>query len=205
MDEIVPDVLMWSWFSERHKYNFNGYLLRHPTCNLCVDPVEMSNEVLSEIARQQVTCIVLTNRNHVRAVNKVRERTGAQVFIHPADAAYAVTQGAIIDDYLEVGQKLGPFHVLPAYGKSPGEVALHWPERRILVVGDACVGNPPGECALLPDRVMDDPVALRRNLRRLATEVDFDALLVGDGTSMVSGGRAALQALVASFTSGGST
>jgi len=200
MDEIVPDIWMWSWFSERHKYNFNGYFVRYPTCTLCVDPVEMSNEVLSEIAGQQVTCVVLTNRNHVRATNKVRERTSAQVFIHPADAAYAITQGAIIDDYLEVGQKLGPFHVLPAYGKSPGEVALHWPERKVLIVGDACVGNPPGECALLPDRVMDDPVALRRSLRRLATEVDFDALLVGDGTPMVSGGRAALQALVASFT-----
>lgn len=199
MDEIVPDIWMWSWFSERHKYNFNGYLVRSPSANVCVDPVETSNEVLSEIASRPVAVVVLTNRNHVRAANKVRERTGAQVFIHPADAAYAVTQGAIIDDYLEIGQKLGPLHVLPAYGKSPGEVALHWPERKVLIVGDACVGNPPGVCSLLPDRVMDDPIALRRSLRHLATEVDFDALLVGDGKPIISGGRAALQALVATF------
>jgi glyoxylase-like metal-dependent hydrolase (beta-lactamase superfamily II) len=199
MDEIVPDIFTWSWFSERHRYNFNGYLARYPSCTVCVDPVEMSHDVLSEIAKEQVICIILTNRNHLRASNKVRERTGAQVFIHPADAAYAVTQGAIIDDYLEIGQKIGPFHVLPAQGKSPGEIALHWPEKRVLVVGDACVGNPPGQCSLLPDRIMDDPVALRRSLRRLAAEVDFDALLVGDGTPLVSGGRGALQALVARF------
>jgi hypothetical protein len=26
-------------------------------------------------------------------------------------------------------------------GKSPGEIALHWPERKILLVGDALVGD----------------------------------------------------------------
>lgn len=199
MDPIVPDILMWTWFSERHGYNFNGFLVRHAAGNVCVDPVEMSNEVLRELTRLEVVFIVLTNRNHVRAANKVRQETGAQVFIHPADAAHAVQLGAVIDDYLEIGQKVGPLHVLPTPGKSPGEVALHWPERKVLIVGDAVVGNPPGECALLPEKVMDDPLALHRNLRRIAAEVDFDALLVGDGTPMVSGGRTALQALIAKF------
>ena len=29
MDEIVPDIFTWAWFSEPHGYNFNGYLVRH--------------------------------------------------------------------------------------------------------------------------------------------------------------------------------
>ena len=86
--------------------------------------------------------------------------------------------------------------VVAAPGKSPGEVALHWPERRILLVGDACVGKPPGECALLPDKVIDDKSTLIESLRRLS-RLDFDSLLVGDGASILEGGRAALERLVA--------
>jgi hypothetical protein len=39
MNEIVPDVCTWPWFSEPHGYNFNGYLIRHADGNLCIDPV----------------------------------------------------------------------------------------------------------------------------------------------------------------------
>jgi glyoxylase-like metal-dependent hydrolase (beta-lactamase superfamily II) len=129
----------------------------------------------------------------------VQNATGAQVFIHPADAAYATEQGAKIDDYLSVGQNIGPLVVHPAQGKSAGEIALHWPERRILIIGDACIGNPPGSCSLLPEKVIEDPLALKRSLARLASEVDFEALLMGDGAPIVRGGRVALQALVAKF------
>jgi glyoxylase-like metal-dependent hydrolase (beta-lactamase superfamily II) len=89
--------------------------------------------------------------------------------------------------------------VVGAQGKSLGEVALHWPERRILFVGDACVGKPPGECALLPDAVIDDKRALIESLRRLAM-LEFDALLVGDGAPVLEAGRSALQRLVASLS-----
>jgi glyoxylase-like metal-dependent hydrolase (beta-lactamase superfamily II) len=197
--EILPDVFTWPWFSERHGYDFNGYLFRHPSGNLAVDPVEMPNGVLGELTAIGMSAILVTNRNHTRASRRLREATGARVAIHPADAAFARAQGASIDGELHVGERIGPFTVLSAAGKSPGEVALHWPERKILVVGDACVGKPPGECALLPESVIDDPTALRRSLVRLARTTDFDVLLVGDGAPIVRGGRAALERLVASF------
>jgi glyoxylase-like metal-dependent hydrolase (beta-lactamase superfamily II) len=200
MNEILPGVFTWPWFSERHGYDFNGWLFRHPGGNICIDPVEMSEDVLAASAAQGVARIVLTNRNHARASLKVRARTGARVAIHPLDAPHTRAQGAAIDDEVRVGETVGPFALIDASGKSPGEVALHWPERRILVVGDACVGKPPGACALLPPQVMDDPAALRTSLRRIATEVDFDTLLVGDGAPILTGGKRALQALVATFS-----
>ena len=89
--------------------------------------------------------------------------------------------------------------MVDAQGKSPGEVALHWPDRRILFVGDACVGKPPGECALLADAVIDDKRALIESLQRLAM-LEFDALLVGDGAPVLEGGRSALKRLVASLS-----
>ncbi|MGH7899130.1 MAG: hypothetical protein ACREQQ_14335 [Candidatus Binatia bacterium] len=201
MKEIVPGVFTWPWFSERHGYDFNGHLVLHATGNLCIDPVEMSDEVLEEIAALGVSRVLLTNRNHGRASAKVRSRTGAEVSIHPADAEYARRAGSVIDEDLAIGERIGRFVVVAAGGKSPGEVALHWPERRILIVGDACVGKPPGACALLPESVMDDPTRLRASLRRIVAEIDFDVLLVGDGTPILADGRRALEALVAGFAS----
>jgi glyoxylase-like metal-dependent hydrolase (beta-lactamase superfamily II) len=212
MRELLPGIFTWPWFSAPHNYDFNGYLLALPDGNVCIDPVEMPPEVLVELARQGVARILLSNRNHVRDANRVRSRTGARTAIHPADAAYARGQGAEIDDELAIGGRLGPLTVVAAAGKSPGEVAFHWPARRILIVGDravatweasvpvgdAVIGHPAGQCGLLRDKVMDDPAQLRSSVRHLL-DLDFDALLVGDGVPILSGAKDRLRALVDTF------
>ena len=198
MHEIVADIFTWPWFSEPHGYNFNGYLVRHRDGNLCIDPVPPSEETLADIARMRVASILLTNRNHSRAANIVRARTGARTLIHPDDAAHARSQGAEIDGPLNVGETVGPFTIVAVPGKSPGEVALHWPERKLLIVGDAVIGNPPGQCGLLREKVMDDPARLRQSVRQLL-DLDFDALLFGDGASILHDAKGRLQELVATF------
>ncbi len=125
MNEIVTDIFTWAWFSEPHGYNFNGHLVRHSKGNLCIDPVPPGDADLAEILRMGVTSILLTNRNHSRAANAVRARTGAKTFIHPDDAAHAKSQGAEIDGDLTVGAQSGPLMIVAAPGKSPGEVVLH--------------------------------------------------------------------------------
>jgi glyoxylase-like metal-dependent hydrolase (beta-lactamase superfamily II) len=151
--------------------------------------------------KEGVARILVTNRNHVRAANRVREHTGAKVAIHPADAAYAREQGAHIDLELREGERVGSFEIVGVPGKSPGEVALFDPRRRLLLVGDAVVGNPPGRLSLLPERVMDDPARLRVSLRELL-RLDFDCVLVGDGVPLLTGGHDRLTELVASFPPG---
>jgi glyoxylase-like metal-dependent hydrolase (beta-lactamase superfamily II) len=185
MREIVSDIFTWSWFSEPHNYNFNGHLVRHADGNLCIDPVEPGDGVLDEIAGEGVARVLLTNRNHVRAANQVRARTGARTAIHPDDADYARGQGAEIDDALRVGERVGPLAVVGVPGKSPGEVAI---------------GNPPGRCGLLPERVMDDPRRLRESVGKLL-ELDFDTLLVGDAKPILAGAKERLEELVETFPS----
>ena len=201
MREFLPGILGWPWFSEPHGYDFNGTLVLHPDGNLCIDPVELDTEVLDRLAKEGVARILLTNRNHVRAATRVRERTGAKIAIHPADAAYASKQGAAIDAELREGERVGPFEVVGVPGKSRGEVALFDARRRLLVVGDALIGNPPGRLSLLPERVMDDPPRLRASLRTLLA-LDFEHVLVGDGVSLLADGHARLAELVASFPPG---
>ena len=199
MRSLAPEISTWTWFSDRFGYDFNGFWVRHPSGNLCIDPVQMSEETLGELASLGVAKIVLTNRNHFRDAERLRARTGAEVMVHPADAAFVREKGVTLGAPLAIGQEVGPFTVVAAEGKSPGEVALYWPKRRILIVGDICVGNPPGALGLLPEAVMDDPAALRRSLQRLEKELDLDTLLVGDGASILAGARAAMRALCASF------
>ena len=198
MREIVPDILTWSWFSEPHHYYFNGHLVRDPGGNICIDPVELAEDGLDAIAIEGIARILLTNRNHSRAANQVRSRTGARTAIYGNDAEHARNAGAELDDTLEVGERIGPLEVINAAGKSPGEVALFWRDRGILIVGDAVIGNPSGQCGLLPDRVKDDPAGLRRSVRKFL-DLDFDTLLVGDGESILEDAKARLEELVAAF------
>ena len=198
MREIVPGVFMWSWFSEPHGYNFNGFLVHHAAGNICIDPVEPTPEAQERIARDGVATIVLTNRNHTRRANLIREHTRARVMIHPADAAYATTQGTPIDQDLVPGSQIGPFEVVSVPGKSPGEVILRWPERRLLIVGDAVIGNPPGKLSLHREKLMDDPARLRQSLRHLPTE-NVEIVLTGDGTPILQDAGARLHELVATF------
>lgn len=198
MREIVEGIYTWSRFAEPQGYDFNGYFLRHDTGNIVIDPVEPEPEDLETLSEEGVATILLTNRNHSRAANKVRAATGAQTGIHSSDADYAQSQGCVIDVAISVGELWGPLLVIPAPGKSPGEVVLHWPDRRILFVGDAVVGNPPGRLSLLPEEKLDDPGRLRESLRALRA-VDFDCLLTGDGVPILSGAGAVFDDLIAGF------
>ena len=75
---IAGDILTWSWFSQPHGYDFNGFLISDRAGNLAIDPVEPTEQILHELVQRGVSRILLTNRNHVRAVNRVRASTGAR-------------------------------------------------------------------------------------------------------------------------------
>jgi len=199
MKELLPGIFTWSVLSEPHGYDFNGTLLVHPDGNLCIDPVDPSPDVLEELARFSVSRILITNRNHTRGARRVQEKTGAAIAIHSADAAYAEGQGVEVGATLAVGERIGPLEVIACPGKSPGEVALYDASRRLLIVGDAVIGNPPAGLSLLREKVMDDPGLLRASVRKLLA-LDFDAIVVGDGESIVAGARKCLEQLVASFS-----
>lgn len=189
--EILPGILTWPWFSERHGYDFNGYLIRSPDGNVAVDPVEGGID-------EDVKQIVLTNRNHFRAAAKLRAEKKARVAVHPADAEFVRKNGVEVDDALAYGDTVAGFTVVDAHGKSPGEIALWNERRRLLIVGDACVGKPPGAFALLPPKVIDDLPALQQSLRRLAG-LRPSTVLVGDGAPVLNDAAAALDRLVRTF------
>src|SRR4051794_39891589 len=97
MREVVRGIFTWARLSEPHGYDFNGHLVRDPGGNVCVDPVPPDDDTLAALVREGVATTALTNRNHLRAANLPRERTGARTLLHAADAAYAREQGGVVD------------------------------------------------------------------------------------------------------------
>jgi len=199
MREISSGIFTWPWFSAPHGYNFNGYLVEDQGGNICVDPVEPDADTLSEITRRGAARIILTNRNHMRASNASVPRPARAPRSIPTTPPTRSARAPNLTMNCAPARKLVRSPWVAVAGKSPGEVALHWPEHRILIVGDAVIGNPPGSCSLLRERVLDDPPRLRNSVRDLLA-LDFDTLLVGDGESILTDAKRKLRELVASFT-----
>ncbi len=69
----MPGVLNWPWFSEPHGYDFNGTLLLSAEGNLCVDPVDPTEEVLDRLAEERA---VHDERNGCTPWVRTREAHG---------------------------------------------------------------------------------------------------------------------------------
>jgi glyoxylase-like metal-dependent hydrolase (beta-lactamase superfamily II) len=77
--------------------------------------------------------------------------------------------------------------------KSPGESALFIPQGKgVLIVGDALIGKPAGAVSMLPGEKYANLDKAREGLRRLL-KYNFETLLVGDGTSIMSGAKAVVE------------
>jgi uncharacterized cupin superfamily protein len=189
MKQIFPDLYCWSQFHEMRQLDFNGHLWVRAEGNILIDPVLMIDSDLDQLERLGgVAVIIVTNRDHEREAAGFRERTGAIIVTHEADAALlscAVDKTVVDGDEIVPG--LRAVH-LGAGGKSPGEVALYWPQRRVVLSGDLVVGAPIGRLSLLMDDKLVDPPAAAAACRKLLA-LDFDGMLVGDGHSIVAGGR----------------
>ena len=59
----------------------------------------------------------------------------------------------MVEDNGEIFEGLRVVHL--QHGKSPGELALHWPNRKLLLLGDLVVEAPVGRLSLL---IMEDHV-----------------------------------------------
>jgi glyoxylase-like metal-dependent hydrolase (beta-lactamase superfamily II) len=188
---VVDGVWRWSVWNEPRKLWFNGHLLRVGDAGVLVDPVPMSDAVARALGAPAI--VVVTNRDHARAAADARARFGAQLLVTRLDAeAAGLAADGTIDDGDTIAGELRVVRV--ADGKTPGEIALHWPARRLLVLGDAAIGRPPGALAMLPDDKLPDVARARAGVARLA-DLAPEVILVGDGADLLTGGAAALAAL----------
>jgi uncharacterized cupin superfamily protein len=185
---IFNDIYSWSIFSEMRQIDFNGHLWVRPEGNILIDPVPMIDSDLDQFDKLGgAALIVITNRDHEREAESFRKRTGAKIVIHEADAdGLEIPADRRIADEEEIVPGLQAIHL--CYGKSPGEIALHFPEKRAVLSGDLVVGEPIGLLMLLADEKLADPPKAALELRKILA-LPFDAILVGDGHSILQDAR----------------
>jgi len=101
-----------------------------------------------------------------------------------------------VDATLGDGDRIGPVEVIHAPGHTPGHLAFWWPERKVLIAGDAIATYPvfaPG----WPVFTLN-PTQHRASLERMAG-LDPKVLAVGHGDPLTAGAAVRLRSLVESL------
>ena len=196
MKNLLPGIWQWSWFSPEKQLDFNGLFLMVGEHKILVDPPPMTGEASSVILRHgPVDYIILTNRDHVREAIKYQEEFRCQLHVPEADAPQMDLKPTktFTDGELLAG---GIWVIQLRDQKSPGESALFIQQGKgVLIVGDALIGKPAGSVSLLPAEKYADSGKAREGLCRLL-KYNFDSLLVGDGSSILTGAKQAVERLL---------
>ncbi len=193
MIQLADGAYCWSAFNAEKKFNFNGHLLRTAEGTVIVDPVAFSADDLSviEAAGLKPDALVITNRNHLRERDSVLKRWKIPTVLHALEVE---SSGITPDKTVQDGDKIHGLVAVHLPGKSPGEIALYWPERRLFLLGDALIA-PNGKLKTVPVEKQEDPAALKKSLELLRT-FDFDHLLVGDGDPLLGDAKSAVVAFL---------
>ena len=194
MIKLLDDIYTWSVFSDEKQLNFNGWFIQNQLSsfgNIIIDPPEPSEKDLVQMQKLGgVQQIIITNQHHIRRASVIREKFNSKLQINSADAPNIeltidtkFTNGSLIAGFLKA--------VVVPNNKTAGETALYWAERKLLYVGDALIGDPPGKLRLLPEKMYADIQRAQNGIKTLM-DLDFDTLLVGDGDSILSGAKTAV-------------
>jgi glyoxylase-like metal-dependent hydrolase (beta-lactamase superfamily II) len=194
MNRLFGGIYGWSWHSPEKQYNFNGHLVDDGKERALIDPPPMTPEDIEQARRiGPITAIVITNVHHVRETANYRELFQARVYlpVHDRDACGIRGDADYTDgDQLPAGLQA----VSIPDNKSPGETALYIPDREkgIWILGDALIGHPGGKLQLMSADKYKDIRRAKAGLRILLTR-PFDVVLVGDGASIFTGGKSAVE------------
>lgn len=201
MQQLLDDV--WTWRVWRpgsfRGVSFNGHVLQVDGERVVVDPPPLcawDREHLAALGGP--SRVVVTNAHHLRGAVELAREAGVPLHAPAADrglleqAAGPGGLGGV--SWFADGDVVGGLHVVAlADHKTPGEAALHWPARRLVVLGDALIGTPAGHLTLLPAAKFEDVARARAGLLRLL-DLDVEHVLVGDGEPALGNGAAALRA-----------
>ena len=203
----IDGVWMWSRWQPDRNMPFCSYFLADERGNTAFDPLPLDDGDAAEIERLGgVATVLLSNRDHARAAQAMRERFGAKILCSHAEAGLFDFG---VDGTFESGSPPAP-HRYAHFGpeaapgvlamglngaKTAGEVVFMLKDRPAAIVGDAVIGAPAGALSFLAAEKLADEKALALSLRTL-WQLKLDALLTCDGAPLLAGADDALGALL---------
>lgn len=192
------DLRCWSRFDPARNLDFNAWAWLRPGGTVLVDPLPLIDSDRAELeAAGPVSHVIVTNGDHTRAAGELAARYGATLL---GPAGEAGTLGLACDRWVASGDVVvdGLVAIALEGSKTPGELALLL-EETTLITGDLVRAHAGGALNLLPRDKLPDPERAMASVRRLLEHRRIDAVLVGDGWPVFSGGYAKLEELVRSF------
>ena len=131
--------------------------------------------------------IIITNRHHIRWARNIQDIFNSLIMINNDDVGtlnlknyITFSNDCILAGFLKT--------LVVPNNKTPGETALYWAERKILILGDALIGDPSGSLRLLPNEKYEN-IQLAINGVKILLDLDFDILLLGDGESILENAK----------------
>jgi glyoxylase-like metal-dependent hydrolase (beta-lactamase superfamily II) len=171
---------------------------------------------------QDIKTIVITHSHfdHVGSLSKIKEITGAQVAIHPADADYVRGKtkhigGTFINALIKLFQivyrtkpvepeimlkdcdVMSGYQVIHTPGHSPGSICLYNPEKKVIFVGDI-LQYKNGRLQSPGKKLIPEPEKYGESLRKLL-DLDIKIILTGHTAPVTSGGGELLREFVKTF------
>jgi len=99
---------------------------------------------------------------------------------------------------VEDGEELpGGLRIVHTPGHSPGSICVYWPEKQLILVGDA-MSNRGGQLTLRPVPITPDTPEGRASVTKLS-ELDFEIVGFGHGPPLTTQAKAAVTALARSL------
>ena len=192
MKEILNTIWTWSSFSNEKKYNFNGTIISTGNKKFLIDPVQVNDDEHQFIKSfLPFEAIYLTNKDHERIAYDLRREFNIPIWIHEADKPFL--KEAPDFTFKDKDKLLCGIEVIHFTDqKSPGESAFYLQDRKVVILGDALIGNPPGKLNLLPEAKYKDIKKAKKGLEKLST-LSFDVILAGDGEPILSNAKDILE------------
>ncbi len=188
------DLYGWSRFDEARNIDFHSVLWVRTEGNVVVDPLPLSDHERARLIQfGGARHIVITNSDHVRGAEALRDLTHAKLYGPSAERS---TFPIACDRWLGDGDEVvSGFTAFAMEGsKTPGELALLL-EQTTLITGDMVRAHCAGRLELLPDGKLSDLRLALASLRRLANFLEVQAVLLGDGWPVFRDGHQLLSEL----------
>ena len=195
LQQLSSSLWLWQAFDPEVKADLFSTVVRTGEQLFVIDPILLERDAFGELdALGKVTGVLVTNANHLRAVESFAQKYDATVFA--ADAVACELLGVKKFALGKGEQVVREFTCIPIAGAAAGETAYHFPaDGGTMVVGDALINLEPYGFALLPEKYCSNQKEMRRSLRQLLDR-PFERLLFAHGVPLLRSGRARLEVLL---------